>query len=85
MMLLVIFIVYGDNGLKELFRKRGEYHRLSSANQQLIEENFQLFRMVDRLHNDPAYIEDIARKELGMVRADELIFTFASELETPRP
>ena len=82
---LFFLIFFGDNGVVELLRKRDHLTQLSSANEQLVKDNLQLYRRVDRLHNDPAYIEAVARRELGMVRPDELIFTFAPERESPRP
>jgi cell division protein FtsB len=40
----------------------------------LVMENTKIYNEIERLKNDPAYVEQLARKELGMVRADELIF-----------
>ena len=69
----------------DLHRKQDHLNQLIDANQQLSKENLAMYRIVDRLHNDTAYIEDVARKELGMVRGDELIFTFASDMELRQP
>ncbi len=49
------------------------------ANERLTQENLMMYRTVGRLHNDPAFIESVARHELGMIRPDELIFKFKSE------
>jgi cell division protein FtsB len=38
----------------------------------------ELTRAVDRLHNDPAYVEKLAREEFGMVRPDETVLKFPS-------
>jgi cell division protein FtsB len=35
-----------------------------------------LFRMIDRLRNDPAYIEKLAREEHGLVREGESVLKF---------
>jgi cell division protein FtsB len=37
-----------------------------------------LTRTVDRLRNDPAYVEKLAREEFGMVRPDETVLKFPS-------
>jgi len=37
-----------------------------------------MYRTIDRLQNDPAFLENVARQELGMIRSDELIFKFKS-------
>jgi cell division protein FtsB len=42
-----------------------------------------MYRSVDRLQNDPAFVENIARQELGMIRSDELIFKFKNKATNP--
>ena len=37
-----------------------------------------LSRTVERLRNDPAYVEKLAREEFGMVRPDETVLKFPS-------
>ena len=37
-----------------------------------------LSRTVERLRNDPAYIEKLAREDFGMVRPDETVLKFPS-------
>jgi cell division protein FtsB len=39
----------------------------------------QLSRTVDRLRNDPLYIEKLAREEMGMVREGETVLKFPSQ------
>lgn len=43
-------------------------------NQILKQQNFVLNGEIERLRNDPDYIEDVARQDLGMVAPDEIIF-----------
>ena len=38
----------------------------------------ELSRTVERLRNDPAYVEKLAREEFGMVRPDETVLKFPS-------
>jgi cell division protein FtsB len=38
----------------------------------------ELTRTVERLRNDPAYVEKLAREEFGMVRPDETVLKFPS-------
>ena len=73
--LLLLFIVFSDSGLADLFGLKSERDRLVQENTRLKEENMSLFRTVERLKNDPEYIESIARKELGMIKKDEVILT----------
>jgi len=44
-----------------------------------------LARTVDRLRNDPLYIEKLAREEMGMVREGETVLKFPSQSSPPHP
>ncbi len=46
----------------------------------------ELTRTVERLRNDPLYIEKLAREEMGMVREGETVLKFPSQTSpgTPR-
>lgn len=79
MLYLLLVLVFGDNGLVELSRMRTTQKRLAQENAQLTQNNLAMYRTVERLQNDPAYIENVARRELGMIREDELIFKFSIE------
>lgn len=70
---MAAFIVFGDNGVLDLQRLRSKNQRLVEANEALARENLMLHRQIQRLKNDHAYIENIARRELGMIKADEVI------------
>jgi cell division protein FtsB len=71
-------ILFGDNGLMELRRLRRAHQQLVTENCILARDNLRLCRTIDRLQNDPRFVENVARQELGMVRENELIFTFGS-------
>lgn len=76
-LLLVVF--FGDNGLIELKRLQRRHAALVQENEGLNQENARMYSSIDRLKNDPDYIENIARQELGMIRSDELIFKFKDD------
>jgi cell division protein FtsB len=40
-----------------------------------------MYREINRLKQDPVYLEEIARKEFGLVKADEIIFFLDRELK----
>ena len=67
MFILILVIVFGDNGLVELSRLRAKEQLMVQANETLAGENVDLYRTIGRLKNDPVYIESVARNELGMV------------------
>jgi cell division protein FtsB len=72
---MLLFILFSDRGLSDLFALKSERDRLVWENIQLKEENDALYRTIERLRNDPEYIESVARKELGMIKEDEVILT----------
>jgi cell division protein FtsB len=79
---LFFFIIFSDRGLMDLNMLRKERDQLAEKNQLLNRENLTLSDEIDRLQNDPKYIENIARQELGMVGKDELILKPQS---SPKP
>ena len=70
---LLLFTIFSEHGLVDLNLLRQERDSLNENNVQLTRENLSLSVEIDRLENDPDYIEDVARRELGMIRKDELI------------
>ena len=70
---LLFFIIFSDQGLVDLNTLKKERDQLVEKNELLNHENLSLSDEIDRLQNDPKYIENIARQELGMVGRDELI------------
>ncbi len=80
---LLLVVLFGDNGLLELRRLYKTHQGLVEANQQLTDENLKMYRSIDRLQSDAEYIEDIARRELGMIRPNELVFKFKRPVAKP--
>ncbi len=70
---LFCFTIFSEHGLMDLHLLKQEHDSLHEANEKLARENLALSVEIDRLENDPDYIEDVARRELGMIRKDELI------------
>ena len=69
----VVMTIFGDKGLQDLQKRKAEHRRLVIENNQLLQENSKLYQEVERLNHDPNYIEAIARRELGLVRENEVI------------
>ena len=79
MFVLLLVVILGDKGWVELRRLQHTRQALIKGNTLLTRENSQMYSAIDRLQNDPDYIESIARRELGMIRSNEMIFKFNSE------
>jgi cell division protein FtsB len=72
------FTFFGDKGIINLLRLEKEWGRIKEANVKIEEENRKLREEVKRLQYEKRYIEEIARKELGMVKEGEVIYQFES-------
>ena len=70
---LLFFIIFSENGLADLNILKKEKTELILENQRIAEKNKTLSIEIDRLKNDPEYIENVARRELGMIGKDEMI------------
>lgn len=71
---LLLFIIFGDNGLVDLNLLKRERNMLIEKNAKITMDNFSLYREIDRLEDDSGYIEDVVRRELGLIAEDEVIF-----------
>jgi len=70
---LFFFIIVSEHGLADLIFIRQERSKLVEKNERLSRENLSIGIEIDRLKHDPEYIENVARKELGMIGEDEVI------------
>ena len=70
---LFFFIIVSEHGLLDLRELKLEKDKLVQENKQLTRENLAVSIEIDRLKHDPAYIENIARHELGMIGENEII------------
>ena len=70
--------VYGSNQVLRVTHMRREMETMERDIVTLRARADELSRAVERLRNDPAYIEKLAREELGYVRPDETVLKFPS-------
>jgi cell division protein FtsL len=75
-LILGLLTFFGDKGILHLLRLQKELARIKGMNTKMEEENRQLREEVKRLQHEKRYIEEIARKELGMVKEGEIIYQF---------
>ncbi len=72
-------IFFGENGFLHLQQLRDEHQRFKDRNASIEEKNNQLYLTLNRLKNDPAYIEHVIREQLQMNSPDEIIFKFDND------
>jgi len=83
MCLMLLFIIFGENGLTDLYKLKTKKDNFSKKNEELKTENLSLYREIERLKNDPGYVEDVARKELGVIGKDEVIIKIKKRESSP--
>lgn len=71
---LVIDAVVGEKGLLTLLKARREYRAVELALDRARSENAGLREEARRLREDPAAIEELARRELGLIKPGEKLF-----------
>jgi len=71
-----LFTIYGDRGLLYLSRLNQEIKRLETANESVREENKALKKEIFLLKNNREYLEETIRKEVGLVRKNEVVYQF---------
>ena len=72
--ILVVDALVGEKGLLAIMKARQEYQALEQSLHGARSENARLREEARRLREDPAAIEDIARRELGLIRPGEKLF-----------
>jgi cell division protein FtsB len=77
--LAVGLAVFGVKESVRAWQMRRDMHAVEREVQTLRAKQDQLTRTVDRLRNDPLYIEKLAREEMGMVREGETVLKFPSQ------
>ena len=80
--IVVIDAVVGEKGLLALLQARQEYQALEGQVQTLRAENYRLREQARRLREDPAAVEEVARKDLGLIKPGEKLFIL-KDLPTP--
>src|SRR5215468_2500354 len=71
---LIVDALVGDRGLLAMLKARQQYRTLETALARSRGENAQLREQARQLREDPQAIEDIARRELGLIRPGEKLF-----------
>jgi cell division protein FtsB len=73
--------VFDPKGFERVERLRAELMELNEANARLKRENETLRFEIQSFHENPDFIEKVARDELGMVGPDEIVFQFPSKYQ----
>jgi cell division protein FtsB len=71
---LIIDALVGDRGFLAMLKARQQYRTLDAGLARARAENAQLREQARELRENPQAIEEIARRELGLIRPGEKLF-----------
>jgi len=69
--------ILGEMGLVKYYRMKSRHSSLTDEIAMLKQDNVRLRREVRALKTDPAYIEKLARDNLGLARKGEIVYYYA--------
>lgn len=75
-LLITVYTVFGDKGLLDTYNISKDRDGIVAYNASLEEKNRVLEQEIALLKDDKRYIASIARKQLGMIGSDEIIYKF---------
>jgi cell division protein FtsB len=75
---LLLMAIFGGHGLMRWLQSDQDKKALTAELEKIQEQNARTRREIDSLMHNERYIETIARRDLGMVKADEIIYQFPS-------
>ena len=78
LLLVLGLTVYGGNQVMRVAAMRREMDTMERDLVTLRARTEELTKTVERLRNDPSYIEKLAREDLGYVREGETVLKFRS-------
>jgi cell division protein FtsB len=83
--ILGIFSSIVGHGFEELTRAEDERSRLENRKIELAKNIDELEQTLNAIRTDPAAVESIARRELGMVRPGDTVILLATPTPPPIP
>lgn len=79
--LLLAWVSLGRHGLIDLYKMQKEKEEYLAIIRDLKEKNRLLAAEIRRLREDKEYLESVARKELGLIKDNEIIYRFKEDWE----
>ena len=76
---IVIYSSFSERGLFKVISLKSELQEIEELNSSLQSENEDLKEGIKLLKKDSAYIEKLAREELGLLEREEFVYFFENE------
>lgn len=78
-------LALASNGVPNLLALRRERQRLGEQAVAVLQENSALRSQIERLRSDDHFLEHLARRELGLVGAGEIVYRFRRPAKPSAP
>lgn len=79
--LVAAWLGFGERGFIHLYRMDRERQTYLEKINKLEHENRELLDEIQRLRSDREYVENLGRRELGLVKEDEMMYRFETKTE----
>ena len=78
-LLVWFFALFGEKGVTKIIQLKRERDRILADVNRIQEENKVLQDEIKRLREDSRYLESVARRDLGLIKENEILFIFEDE------
>lgn len=75
-LLVGTWTVFGPFGMVKYLRVANELNQVLTRNSELARDNENLRKEIIKLKTDPAYLEEVARKQFGLIKKNEVVYEF---------
>ena len=79
--LVAAWLGFGERGFIHLYRMDRERQTYLEKINKLEHENRELLDEIQRLRSDREYVENLGRRELGLVKEDEMMYRFETKTD----
>ncbi len=73
---VIVWLFLSPKGILAYYNLKKQLIVVSNENEQLKQENRQLQEKIEKIQKDPAFLEQVARKEYDLLKKDEILFKF---------
>jgi cell division protein FtsB len=82
--LVAAWLGFGERGFIHLYRMDRERQTYLEKINMLERENRELLDEIQRLRSDREYVENLGRREMGLVKEDEIMYRFGTKKDKPK-
>ena len=82
---IVVWLGFGERGFIRLYKMEQDRRAHLARIHEVQKENQELLEEIERVRTDKEYLKSLARKRLGSVKDDEILYRFSREEKDHQP